>query len=580
MTVQATSTAKPKRKPKQLDFAAVAAQYVVDVLEGRQVAPRLVRLACQRQADDLARTDFPYQYDGELGARACRYISLLPHVKGEKAKRGMNLDLEPWQIFIICTVFGWTHRELGTRRYVRAATWVPRGNGKSPLASGVALYMLRGDGEFGAEVYSAATKKEQARIVFGDAQAMLRRRTDLATRLGLDVGQHSIVHLPSNSKFSPLSSDSTTQDGLNISCAIVDEIHAHKDRGMLDVIDSGSKRASSLLWVISTAGTDQSGVGYQEFTYGRDILEGRKSDDRYFAIIWTEDEGDDPWSEETWAKVNPNYGVSVDPAKVAADANKARQMASAQPEFFTKRLNRWMNADQAWLSMERWAACGDSTLDPAQFALDPCFVGLDLATMNDIASVARVFVRHLPHQDATRAQAGETERHYYCFTTNYLPEGAVEASNNASYRGWSIEGHLRLTQGDATDFAAIEDDICQYRDAFRIEELVFDEWQGEMMRQRLEATGLVCIKQPRTVKAISPIMKEMEAAILQGRFHHANDPVFSWAASNVVAHLDKNDNLFPNKETRANKIDPVIATLMALGRASLANHAAPFFQAL
>ncbi|MCA8291952.1 terminase large subunit [Burkholderia vietnamiensis] len=299
-----------------MTFVDTANQYIDDVLAGRIVACKWVRLACERQRRDLARAEmgdpeFPYRFDNDAATRICEFIELLPHTKGRWARTRQSIRLEPWQAFILTTVFGWLHVDSGLRRFRRAYEEVARKNAKSTKSSGIALYLFAADGEPGAEVYSAATTRDQAKIVFDDARAMALREPDMCAALGVEILQHQLL-TDDGSKFLPLSAEGSTLDGLNVHGGVIDELHAHKTRAVFDVIDSGTgARDQSLLWLITTAGSDLTGICYEQRTHVTKILEGVFVDETFFGIIFTLDDGDD-WSDPSvWIKANPNLGVSV-----------------------------------------------------------------------------------------------------------------------------------------------------------------------------------------------------------------------------------------------------------------------------
>lgn len=578
-----------------------AINYAKDVVDGKIPACKEVKQACNRQLNDLADRNALgnfhtlYFFDEERAGKICRFIERLPHIKGPKANAKELIVLEPWQCFILTTTFGWLNRSTGGRRFRRAYTEVPRGNGKSAISSGVGLYCMTSDGEEGAEVYSAATTRDQAKIVWGDAYKMLKKRPDFCETIGAVIPRTEVggtLHHPrTNSKFEPLSRESSNMDGKNLHLGIIDELHAHKDRGIYDVLETAmGKRLSSLLWVITTAGTDTSGICYEVRSYCKKVLQGTVEDDSQFAIIYTIDEGDE-WTElATWVKANPNWGVSVMPDVVAQLAKKAMTVLSAQNNFKTKHLNIWCNADLPWLDLQKWDLCGDPTLALEQFMRTeqgdgaPCHEGLDLATKTDIVAKTRVFTRWLPPWKKgacvqhTRAGAwrcptcyppdeDRTEKHYFVFLEAYLPEAAVEEGRNASYEGWALEGRLITTPGDVTDFATIKAGITEDLDNFNLREVPYDPWQCAQLAQELQELGVNMMEFRATVGNFSEPMKEWESLMLQGRLHHDTNTLLRWMVSNVVCHRDAKENVFPRKERPENKIDGVVAGIMALARA-------------
>lgn len=542
------------------DFCALALRYAKDVVAGKIPAGRFVKAACKRQIEDLKRwkaKGAAYRFDTARANKVCRFIELLPHIKGPKA--GEPIVLEPWQVFILTTVFGWVKAD-GSRRFRRVYIEVPRGNGKSALSSGVGLYMLCGDGEGGAEVYSFATTRDQAKIVFGDAQNMARRTPGLRTHFGVDVNAHNINVLRTASKFEALSAEGSTLDGLNTHFACVDELHAHKTRAVYDVVETSiGKRTQSLLWVITTAGSNRAGICYEVRGFVIKVLAGVAKDESQFGIVFGLDEEDDWTTEEALIKANPNWGISVMPEVLLPLQAKAMTMPSAANNFKTKHLNEWVNADTAWMDMRAWDACKDPTLDPEQFAGEPTYVALDLASKVDIAAKVALHERTI-----------DGKAHYFVFGQYYLPRDTVERGENSQYQGWEHMGLLTVTDGAVIDFDVIEQDLLADCSRFEVREVPYDPFQATQLSTRMAAQGVPMVEMRPTVLNFSEPMKQLEALVLQGRLHHNGDPVLAWMMSNVVAHMDAKDNIYPRKERPENKIDGVVALIMALGRA-LAN---------
>lgn len=540
------------------DYVQMALQYARDVVEGRVVAGKLEIAACKRQLDDLQREvteDWPWVFDAELAARPCEFIELLPHIKGKWARERRKITLEGWQCFSLTTVFGWVHHETGLRRFLEVYEEVARKNAKSTKCAGIALYMLGADGEAGAEVYTAATTRDQARIVFDDAKSMAEREPEMRAALGLEVMQHVLVVPGTASKLAPLAAEGSTLDGLNVHCAIVDEVHAHKRRDVYDVLDTArGAREQSLLWLITTAGSDRSGIGYERRGYAVKVLNGTIRDDRVFALIYTIDDGDDALDPTVWRKANPNFGVSVLPEEFAAAARKASETPSAMANFLTKRLNVWVNADSAWMDMRAWDRCGDASLTLDSVKHLPCWVGLDLASKVDIAAKVRVF-------------RDRTEDKWYVLGDYYLPERAVTESRNSQYDGWYRRGLLHVTPGEVTDYDQIEEHILNDHSTLDVQEVPFDPHNAVELVNHMNDAGVPMVEMRPTVLNFSEPMKTLEALVLQGKLVHNGDPVLTWMVSNVVCHLDAKDNIYPRKERPENKIDGVVALIMAIGRA-------------
>jgi phage terminase large subunit-like protein len=547
-------------------FAESARLYAEAVVAGELLACRWVQRACQRHLDDLIRFKGKaslYRFNPKLTDRdgrsfypadnLCAFVERLPHVKGALA--GEPIHLEPWQVFILTSVFGWV-KDDGKRRFRRSYIEVPRGNAKSTLSSAVALYMLAADREGGAEVYSLATTRDQARIVFGDAQTMARRSPGFRQRFAVEVGAHNMHVLASGSKFEALSAEGSTLDGLNIHFGCVDELHAHKTRTVYDVVETGTgKRDNSLLWVITTAGSNRAGICYEIRTFVTKLLDRVFVDDTQFGIIYGLDDGDDWTSELALIKANPNWGISVRPEVLVPLQAKAMQLPSAVNNFKTKHLNEWVNADTAWMDMRAWDACGDINLDIEAFAGQLCWIGLDLASKTDIAALLLVF------------QHPEIAGAYAVFGKYYLPEDTVQSAGNSQYEGWMRTGRLTVTPGNVIDFGWIEADLLGMASKFEIQAVAFDPFQATQLSTRMLSEGLPMIEVRPTVLNFSEPMKTLEALVLQKKLMHDSDPVLAWMASNVVAHLDVKDNIYPRKERPENKIDGMVALIMALSRA-------------
>lgn len=569
-----TATTAPPAPPVDAHVAK-GREYCDLVLSGKLPACKFVRQACARQLRDLERSAasdpaFPYYFDDAAAGRACRFLEQLPHVKGPR--RGELLRLELWQCFIITVIFGWKRRENGRRRFRRAYLELPRGNGKSFMLSGIGLLGLSADGEGGADIYSAATTTEQANITRGDADAMLTTRPALSKKLGLRRTAHAIFQPSTNSTFKALSREAKNQEGKNVHFGLVDELHAHPNRETWDVVIMGAaKRTQSLVWAITTAGVDMSGICYEVRGGVVKMLDGAENE-QLFGIIYTIDEADDWKLESSWVKANPNWHASIDLDLFRMDAAESIQTASKENNFKTKHLNVWCNADVAWMQMSAWDACADTSLKREDFGGAPCVLSLDLATKIDVAAKANLFFKDLPAGIDERSGEPKTERHFYLFLDLFLPEAAVEKSSNAQYAGWVKQGWIRTTPGNVLDFEVVKASLRASRASHHVREVAFDPWQAQQLANEMGAPeeGFVMVELKPTVQNFSAPMKELEALTLTKRLHHDGNPVMRWMVSNVVCHRDAKDNIYPRKERPENKIDGPVAALMALNRAMLA----------
>jgi phage terminase large subunit-like protein len=559
-------------------FTEAALGYAQGVVAGEIVACKWTRLACQRQLDDLARAqsdDWPWIFDDELASRPCEFIELLPHIKGKWARERRLIELEPWQCFIITTVFGWVHHETGLRRFKEGYVEVPRKNAKSTLSSGLALFMLSADGEHGAEVYSAATTKDQARIVFDDARAMAERTPDLRTYLGVAIMQHSITVAHRASKFLPLSAEGSTLDGLNVHFAVIDELHAHKTRAVYDVIDTArGAREQSLLWNITTAGTDRSGICYERRTHVTKILDNVIDDPTMFGIVYTLDDNDDPHDPANWAKANPNWGKSVLMDDMASASRKAEAMPSALNNFLTKRLNVWVSGESAWMDMRAWERCADVRLrDLPNYAGAKAYIGLDLAQKKDFAALSIVFEHDM--LEAGPDGVYVPVRKWCVHTKLYLNELAIQESGNAHLTGWARQDYVQVTDGDLTDFDVVAEDLRSLCSTFDVQEIAFDPALSMYFAGKLIEEGLPLVEITQRSMFFTPALIQVENLVLEKKLVHDGNPVMSWMVSNLVVKVSKfNELMSPTKERPENKIDGPIAMLMALGRA-LNNESTP-----
>lgn len=539
-------------------YVEAAIGYAKSVVAGEIPACKWVKLACQRQLDDLEREpsdEWPWVFDADRAARPCEFIELLPHTKGKWARMRLLLVMEPWQAFILTTVFGWIHKETKLRRFLEVYEEEPRKNGKSAKGSGLLLYMLTADGEHGAECYTAATTKDQARIVFDEARVMAERTPDLRSYLGLAIMQHSLTVAHTSSKAAALSAEGSTLDGLNVHFALLDELHAHKRRDVYDVIDTArGAREQSLLWTITTAGTDRSGICYERRTHVTKILDKVVTDHRVFGIIFTIDEGDDPFDPKVWAKANPNWGVSVIPEDMAAAAKKAEAMPSALNNFLTKRLNVWVSGESAWMDMRAWERCADVRLrDLPNYAGAKAYIGLDLAQKKDFAALCLVF---------------EVDGLWHVCTKLYLNELAIQESGNAHLTGWARQDYVQVTDGDLTDFDVVAEDLRSLCSTFDVQEIAFDPALSMYFAGKLIEEGLPLVEITQRAMFFTPALIQVENLVLEKKLVHDGNPVMSWMVSNLVVKVSKfNELMSPTKERPENKIDGPIAMLMALGRA-------------
>jgi phage terminase large subunit-like protein len=530
-----------------------AATYVADVLSGRIVACRWIKLACQRHLDDLERAKgevWPYRYDEKKANRACKFIEKLPHVKGKWAKAADNtIHLENWQAFAICSIFGWVHKETEKRRFNKADLFVARKNAKSTLAAGIGLYMLCADGEPGAEIYAGASTEAQAWKVFEPAQRMAKNKPELLEHYDLTVNAASIVK-GDGSIFQTM--PGKPGDGASPQLAIIDEYHEHDTSEQFDAMETGmGAREQPLLLVISTSGFDVSGPCYGEWDACRAMLEGTIPNDALFALIYTLDSPEEWTTENGLRKANPNYGVSVLTDKLLQNQHQAKHDLRKENAFKVKHCNIWVNARESYIDMDAWAA-GNREIQLQQFHGQDAVLSLDLASREDIAAL----------EIAIPQESGEIVR----FGKYYLPRATVEKTRNQHYQLWTKAGWITVTDGNIINFKRIHDDILELAQVLNVLEIVFDPYQATMLISMLQDSGLTCVEYKNIVPNMSEPMKEMDAMVKARTLLHCADPVMTWQMSNLVAKIDAKENVFPRKDKPEKKIDSVVALIMAVGR--------------
>lgn len=547
-----------------------AESYARAAADGKILCSKQVVLACRRHLDDLSNGyRRGLRFDRDAAQHALDFFQFLHHSKGEWA--GQTFALQPWQQFIVWCIFGWIRAD-GTRRFRTAHVEVARKNGKSTLLAGIGLYLFFADGEPGAEVYCAATKKDQARIVFSEALRMRAASPALSKRI---VKFRDNMNVPGTaSKFEPLGADEDTLDGLNVHAAIVDELHAHKTRFVWDVLDtSTAARRQPLMFAITTAGFNRESVCWKQREYCLKVLDGIHADDTIFAYIAALDPEEDWEDERLWAKANPNLGISVKVDDLRRKAEKAKADPAALNSFLRLHLNQWTQTDTRWMPADKWAACAGAfktaAADPralraeleARLAGRRCFAGLDLSSKIDLTALVLLFP---PVEDDPRWTA---------LPWFWMPEDNITArvkENRLPYDVWQREGWIRATEGNVVDYDAVKATILELAKRFTIEEVAFDPWNATQLATQLQNDGLVMVEFRQGFASMSGPTKELMALVLGRSLAHLDNPVLRWMASNVVVKTDEAGNLKPNKAKSAEKIDGIVALIMALGRAQSA----------
>ena len=536
-------------------YREIALNYARTVADDSRKANEWIRLAATQTLRDFDRQDqkeFPFYFDDLAAFRACLFIEHMPHVKGKWAAKGDRLQLSDWQIWITASIFGWKNKKTENRRYRRALILVPRKNGKSAWAAAIGLYMLAADGEAGAEVFSGATSEKQALEVFRPAQEMARRTPRLLDRFGLEVNAKSIISVMTGSRFQPLIAK--PGDGASPSCAIIDEYHEHETDLLIETMRTGmGARENPLLLMITTAGDNLSGPCYAAVNDAKAVLSGAQTDDALFSAIFGLDNEDDWTTDHALKKANPNYGISVSADFLKHERDDALKNARRQAVFKTKHLNEWVGARHAFFNMRNFSSCADPNLRIEAFERETVFIGLDLASKQDLTAVSLVF----PRADGAFA----------CFGRHYLPAAAMDGRNRDRYAELMRQGRLIICGEGMIDQDRIEEDLRADLARFDVRGLAFDPWNAGALIARLQAAGAPCIEFRKTTQNVSAPMKTLAGLIDDGRLQHEGDEAIGWMLGNVVTREDTSGNVRPVKAQPDSKIDAADALISAIALA-------------
>ncbi len=495
-------------------------------------------------------------FDEGKAKRTVDFINCLKHTKGKW--RGQPFELLPWQEAIIRDVFG-TVKENGYRQYNTAYVEIPKKNGKSELAAGVALYMTCGDNEWGAEVYGCASDRQQASIVFDVAVDMVEQCPALKKRIKPVMSVKRLVYKPTNSFYQVLSAEAYTKHGLNVHAVIFDELHSQPNRELFDVMTKGSgdARTQPLFFLITTAGTDRHSVCFEQHQKAEDILQGRKVDPTFYPVIYGASDDADWSSEDVWRKANPSLGHTIDIEKVRNAYLSAKDNPAEENIFRQLRLNQWVKQSTRWMQMEKWDACA-FPVDEREVLGRECYGGLDLSSSIDITAFVLVFP---PRND--------TEK-YILLPYFWIPEENMirrVRRDHVPYDVWEKQGFLQTTEGDVIHYGFIENFIDGLGKKFHIKEIAFDRWGAVQMVQNLEGLGFTVVPFGQGFKDMSPPTKRLMELVLEKNIAHGGHPVLRWMMDNIFVRTDPAGNIKPDKEKSTEKIDGAVATIMGLDRA-------------
>jgi phage terminase large subunit-like protein len=541
----------------------VGHNYALDVVTGKIPAAKYVAKACQRYLTDL---DTAEERGLEFKPKTAQaYITFfqraIRHTVGEWD--GQPFDPLPWQQFILWNLYGW-FREDGTRRFNYAYITVARKNGKTTLMAGCALAALFFDQEKAAEVYFAATKKDQAKIGFDEAQRMVSISPQL--RRHLRAGKHDIKAPTLSARCTYLSSERDTLDGLNIHFAGIDEYHAHPTDGVANVLRSGMQaRRNPLHLTITTAGFNRESPCYEMQKTCKEILDGVKHDDAQFALIYELDEDDDWTDSSTWIKANPSLGVALRPQLLESQLQQAINLGgSREVEFKTKHLNKWVTASKTWIQDEIWIA------NERQEDLTGriCWGGLDLASVSDMTALVMVY----PDGEGYHVRG-----HY--FMPSDTIDNILDRDPSHIYRTFLDLPNFHVTDGNVTDYAAIrrlvsgvmnrpdgqEVDATSLMHNYQIEKIAFDRYNSTQIAIDLVDDGVPLTPFGQGFVSMSSPTKQLEVLVRTGKVWHDGDPVLRWALGNVELKMDPAGNIKADKQKSGGKIDPIVAMVMGIG---------------
>lgn len=494
---------------------------------------------------------------------ACGFIEKLPHVEGKWDEP--TIRLHPAHVFFVVNLFGFRSRD-GGRRFTSALLAVARKNAKSTIAAAIMLYCQCCEDELGAQLISAATTGSQARMIFNVAKKMVEKTPDLREAFAVEPFANSIARWQNGASFKPINAKASTQDGLNPSHTALDEIHAHKTHDLLNVLQSAAGARSNPLWLYTTTeGYETPGPWPELRQFAQNILRGVVEADHFLALIFALDDeqgkpgdadyrpADDDFDESAWVKANPL--LEANPhllGKIREAALEAKQMPGRLAEFRIKRLNRQSSTARGWISYEKWKACA-KPVDLAALERAPCFAGLDLASTTDFCAFRLVW---------------DLNGVLYTWGRRWVPSRAVEkrtVRGTVPYAGWVASGLLEVIDGDVIDQEVVLTGVLDAWERFNIQSIGYDRWNASQIVLKLGEKQLPLEEFIQGPKSYHPAMKEFERIYMSGALAHAGDPVLGWCASNIVVRYDDNLNMAPDRKRSGDKIDDLVALLMAIG---------------
>lgn len=556
------------------DYVGIAKDYAQEAIDdvNQDKFNHWVRQAARRFFDDLERAEAdnaPFYFDEFLAEDPCGFIEKLPHVEGRwKDKDGNYVDeiiLHESHIFLLVNLFGFRNHN-GTRRFTTALLAIARKNAKSTLAAAILLYCLCCEEELGAQVISAATTGKQAHIIFKIAKQMVEKSPDLREAFNLETFANAITNWEQASNFSPIAAKASTQDGLNPSHIGLDEIHAHKSADLINVLESAAGARENPLWLYTTTeGYENSGPWSEIRHFAKQVLNGTVEADHYFALIYSLDDqvgkkgekdyrpADDDFDSSKWIKANPL--MEVNPLlRIAIEkaALEAQQMPLKHSEFKIKRLNRPSSVANGWINLTKWRECSGE-VDLKWLEKYDCYGGLDLSFTNDLASFRLVW---------------DINGRFYTYGWRFAPKTSVETRTRKGlvpFNVWVESKHLIEAGDEIIDYDVVFDTIMQAMRTFKIKMIGYDDWNVKQILKKLQDKNVPMSEFRQGGKSYHPAMKLLEERYVVGKLNHGGDPILNWNAANIVARTDQNMNNAPDKRKSFEKIDDMVALLMAIG---------------
>lgn len=562
----ASATSKTQSSGGKKDYVSIAIAYAEGAIEDRKREHHnaWIRAAARRFIDDIKRAQkprAPFLWVPRKANHACAFIEELRHVEGRWGTP--TLTLEPSQIFFICNLFGFRNED-GSRRFTTALYSVARKNAKSTLAAAIQIYCYVEEDEIGPQVISAATTGSQARIVWNIAKRMIEADSELREYYDLEPLAYNIVCWKNGGTYKAINAKASTQDGLNPSCLSFDELHAHKNHDLYNVLRSAAgARSNPLFLYTTTEGTENPGPWREVRAFAEQVLKKVVVAEHFLAILYGLDDEDDDFDETKWIKANPLLGVSVKLSKLQEYAAEAKSQPGSLSEFRIKRLNRRASASKAWLhDLVKWNA-GGKPVDLDSLVGAPCWGAFDLASTRDMTAWRLLWLK---------------DGIYYTWGRYWVPERAVaqrRSTGTVMYGPWIDSGYIQQTPGDVIDYEVVEGLIIGDCERFKPQKVGYDAWNAASTANNLMKKNLPLEQFIQGTRSYSPSMKACEVAYLNGKLVHGDNPVLTWNMANVVPRVDVNLNTAPDRQRSTDKIDGACALFMCFGLAMSEAEKAP-----